>query len=57
MSETTARRLFEDEEGVLRVGVPSRRVARKLKRTYVTLYIPESVLNRVHARLSKRLRM
>jgi AraC-like DNA-binding protein len=54
MSETTARRLFEEEEGVLRVGLPSRRVARKLKRTYITLYVPESVLNRVHAHLSRK---
>jgi AraC-like DNA-binding protein len=54
MSETTARRLFEEEEGVLRVGLPSRRVARKLKRTYITLYVPESVLNKVHARLSRK---
>ena len=38
MSETTARNLFENEDGVLRVGLPSRRVARKLRRSYVTLY-------------------
>jgi hypothetical protein len=56
MSETTARRIFEEEDGVLRVGRPSRRVSRKLKRSYVTMYIPESVLNRVHARMSKKSR-
>jgi hypothetical protein len=38
MAGTTVRRMFEDEEGVMRVGCPSRRVGRKLKRTYLTLY-------------------
>jgi len=54
MATSTVRRMFEEEEGVLRVGLPSRRVGRKLKRSYVTLYIPESVLNRVHSRMSRK---
>jgi hypothetical protein len=52
LSETKIRRLFEMEPGVLRIGEPSRRVGRKLKRSYYTLRIPESVALRVHRRLT-----
>lgn len=52
-SDTRVRRIFQDEPGVLKVGEPSRRLGRKLKRSYYTLSIPESVAIRVHNRLSK----
>jgi hypothetical protein len=47
LSEDTIRRLFSSEPGVL---VLSR--ARRGKRSYTTLRIPESVAHRVHTRLS-----
>lgn len=52
LSETKIRRLYEREPGVLRIGEPSHRVGRKLKRSYITMRIPESVALRVHRRLS-----
>ena len=52
LSDSAVRRLFQDEPGVLRVGEPSRRLGRLLKRRYFTLRIPESVVIRVHQRLS-----
>jgi len=52
LSETKIRRLFEFEPGVLRLGEPSRRVGRKLKRSYYTMRIPETVALRVHRRLT-----
>lgn len=52
LSETKIRRLFEHEPGVLRIGEPSRRVGRKLKRGYYTMRIPETVALRVHRRLT-----
>ncbi len=52
LSETKVRRMFEAEPGVLRIGEPSRRVGRKLKRGYYTMRIPESVAVRVHRRLT-----
>jgi AraC-like DNA-binding protein len=51
ISSSRLRRLFEDEPGVLRLGEPSRRLGKKLKRRYFTLYIPQSVADRVHRRL------
>jgi hypothetical protein len=54
VSTATLRRLFEAEDGVLLIGQPSRRVGRKLKRSYFTMRIPESVAERVHAKLGKR---
>lgn len=42
------RRMFEFEDGVLRFGSPER----LHKRRYFTLRIPESVLRRVHRKLS-----
>jgi hypothetical protein len=44
--------LFENEPGVLRIGQPSRRMGRVLKRGYFTMRIPESVVERVHQRLT-----
>ena len=48
------RRIFDAEEGVLRIGLPSRRVGRRLRRRYYTLRIPESVFQRVEARMQQR---
>ncbi len=45
VSESTARRLFQDQPGVLKIGKAGRRDG---KRDYVTLRIPESVVRRVH---------
>ena len=54
LSPSKVRRLFENEPGVLRIGEPSRRVGRALKRSYFTMRIPESVAQRVHDRLTVR---
>jgi len=51
LSETKIRRLFSVEEGVIRIGEPSRRCGRRLKRSYLTMRIPQSVAERVHRRL------
>ena len=51
LSDTKVRRLFQDEPDVLRIGEPSRRLGRKLKRRYYTLRIPESVAERVYKRM------
>ena len=51
LSPTKVRRMFADEPGVMKIGEPSRRVGRKLKRSYHTLRIPESVRDQVHQRL------
>lgn len=48
-SDETVRRVFRDEPGVLRTQLPSLRTR---KRQNFTLRIPESVLTRVHSRLS-----
>ncbi len=45
LSRDSVRRLFLSAEGVLKITRPGNRY----KRTYVTLRIPESVLNRVYA--------
>jgi hypothetical protein len=50
LSEDTIRRLFADEPGVL--VLPNRDGGRKRCRRYTTLLIPESVVRRVHLRLS-----
>jgi AraC-like DNA-binding protein len=52
LSESKVRRMFEVEPGVLRIGEPSRRVGRKLRRAYFIIRIPESVALRVHRRLT-----
>ena len=49
LSTDKVRDLFQDEPGVLVIG---RRNPRK--RRYVTLRIPESVVERVHSRLSSK---
>ena len=48
LSSDAVRRLFCNEPGVLILGSP----ARGTKRRYTTLRIPQSVLDRVHRRLS-----
>jgi hypothetical protein len=50
LSEKIIRRMFEDEEGVLKWGSQETR----RKRGYITLRIPESVMLRVHVRRSRR---
>jgi hypothetical protein len=49
LDESTIRRIFQDQPGVLNIGETGRRN----KRDYVTLRIPESVVQRVY---SERLR-
>jgi hypothetical protein len=50
LDETTIRRMFQDETGVLRIGKSNRRDG---KRDYVSLRIPESVALRVHEERSR----
>lgn len=50
LDETTIRRIFQDEPGVLRFGKSGRRDG---KRDYVSLRIPESVVLRVHRELTR----
>lgn len=50
LSPDRVRKLFANEPGVLTIGD---RYSRR-KRRYLTLRIPESVAERVHARLSSR---
>jgi hypothetical protein len=45
LDETTIRRIFQDEAGVLKLGKANRRDG---KRDYITLRIPESVAERVY---------
>jgi|ERR1700733_9099955 len=52
LSETKIRRLFEHEPGVIRIGEPSRRVGRKLKRSYYTMRISETAARTVYRRLT-----
>lgn len=54
MADSTIRRLFQNEPGVIWMGEPSRRVGKTLKRAYWTMRIPESVVERVHRRLMSR---
>lgn len=54
ISPQTIRELFADEPGVILIGKPSRREGRTLKRSYYTMCIPESVVVRVHTRLTER---
>jgi AraC-like DNA-binding protein len=49
LSQRTLRRIFEREPGVVELSNHRSR----LKRTYVTRRIPESVLRRVHRKLQK----
>ncbi len=48
-SDTTVRKLFRDEVGVLQSNIPS--LLRRKKRN-VSLRIPESVVARVHAKFA-----
>jgi hypothetical protein len=50
LHESTIRRLFLDEPGVLKYG---NSYSRSGRREYVTLRIPESVARRVYARKSR----
>jgi hypothetical protein len=50
LSADKVRELFENEPGVLVIGERSPR----RKRRYITLRIPQSVLERVHRRLSSK---
>jgi hypothetical protein len=52
LSPSKVRRLFANEPGVIHLGESSRRVGRKLKRSYYTLRIPQTVAERVHRRLT-----
>ncbi len=49
LDETTIRRMFQDEPGVLKIGKLGRRDGR---RDYITLRIPESVALRVYRQRS-----
>ena len=53
LSPSKVRRMFEEEPGVLRIGEPSRRVGRALKRSYYSMRIPERVAQKVYSRLTK----
>ena len=50
LDESTIRRMFQDEPGVLKIGKSHRRDG---KRDYITLRIPEAVAMRVYAERSK----
>ena len=52
LSQSKVRRMFQNEPGVVKIGEPSRRLGRKLKRRYFTLRIPHSVYERVIKRCS-----
>jgi hypothetical protein len=49
LSQDAARKIFQNEPGVLILGG----LGPTLKRRYTTLRIPESVLQRVHRRMTK----
>jgi hypothetical protein len=53
-SSDTARRMFEDEPGVIKLGLPSRKVGRKYRRRYFTIRIPLAVFERVRDRLQQK---
>jgi len=50
LDESTVRRIFQDEPGVLKIGKSGRRDG---KRDYMSLRIPESVAVRVHKERSR----
>jgi hypothetical protein len=50
LSADCVRNMFENEPGVLVIG---NSISRRGKRSYTTLRIPQSVLDRVHKRMSK----
>jgi hypothetical protein len=49
LSEDTTRALFRDEPDVVRIGTPLKR----RKRAYITLRIPESIVQKVHEKLRR----
>jgi hypothetical protein len=51
LSTSSIIRIFRDEPGVLKIG---REQPRRGRRSYTTLRIPESVVQRVHRRLAVR---
>lgn len=52
-STSKIRRLFAEELGVMRMGEPTRRLGKKLRRKYISMSIPASVAVRVHHQLTK----
>jgi len=50
LSQDSVRNIFRDHPGVLKIGNPETR----FKRAYLTIRIPESVLQKVHAQLRGR---
>lgn len=50
LSVDCVRKIFENEPGVLVIGNPS---PTRAKRSYTTLRIPQSVLDRVHRRMTR----
>jgi hypothetical protein len=54
LSPQTIRATFADEPGVLKIGAPAGKKGRTLKRSYFTLRIPASVVERVYLRLASR---
>jgi hypothetical protein len=50
ISADCVRKIFEDEPGVLVIG---NSISHRGRRSYTTLRIPQSVLDRVHKRMSK----
>ena len=52
LSRNAVRRLFQNQPGVLAIGEPRPKFGRR--RGYVTLRIPQSVLDRVHRALTIR---
>jgi hypothetical protein len=53
-STDTVRRVFEFEEGVMKIGHETQRIAKGYRRRYFTLRIPFSVYLRVVDRLQQR---
>jgi hypothetical protein len=51
ISADTVRKIFRDDPDVLKIGAAETRS----KRGYVVLRIPESVVRRTHAKLTRRL--
>jgi hypothetical protein len=54
LSDDTVRRMFVNEEGVLKIGGTSRLVKRKYVHSHFILRIPESVFQRVLERLMNK---
>lgn len=54
VSVNSVRRIFQNEPGVVKLGEPSRRLGRVLKRSYYTLRIPQSVAERVIAKMTNK---